>query len=93
MSLDEKLEESNDKAARAIACVLEALTNTEYIDWLTSQDASTFSPVAAKAVEMTLRDAHNERIMEAMVSLRVLDRLLIELDKLLVEALDAPREK
>ena len=73
----EEVKRCGDEAALAFECILEALTNTEYIDWLSGQEASSFTPATAKAVEMTLRDAHNERLLAAQVALRALDKLLI----------------
>jgi|APGre2960657404_1045060.scaffolds.fasta_scaffold06255_2 hypothetical protein len=74
----EEIASKEDEAALAVSRVLEALTDDEYVDWLSHPErAASFTPATARAVESSLRDAHNERRLAAQVALRALDKLLI----------------
>ena len=67
-----------EQSALLVARVHEALVNDEYLDWLENGSPHTFSPDTAKAVLLTLRASHEERIAEARVALRSLDKMLIQ---------------
>jgi hypothetical protein len=61
----EKYQAVEAHVERAERAILDALTNTEYLDWLRNKDADRFESRIARDIEATLRTAHEERIRVA----------------------------
>jgi hypothetical protein len=68
-----------DDSALLVEQIRETLDDNEYFDWLENGNAHTFSPDTAKAILLTLRAAREERIAEAQIALRRLDKMLTEM--------------
>jgi len=56
--------------------ILDALTNTEYIDWLRNKEANQFESRIARDIEATLRVAHEDRIRAARAALSRLTSMM-----------------
>jgi hypothetical protein len=61
----EKYQTFESQIERAERAILDALTNTEYLDWLRNKDADRFESRIARDIEATLRTAHEERVRVA----------------------------
>lgn len=67
---------SEDQTEIMKQVIFDALEDTEYFDWIESDDCDTFSPGTSALIERALKEAHQERKREALVALRTLLRLL-----------------
>lgn len=61
----EKYQIVEAKIEIAERAILDALTNTDYLDWLRNKDADRFESRIARDIEATLRAAHEERVRVA----------------------------
>jgi len=70
---------ADDQIELASQVILDALEDLEFFDWIEHGDAETFSPTTAAMIERAMKDAHKERKQAALVSLRLLRRLISDM--------------